>query len=313
MRVLLAIATAVGFRYVLPIFIVIASWLVPLGPAYAAQHGPVPVGDSPSDTLVDTILALEKRYKAALLADDQKAFGSLLAEDLVYIWRKGTISNKAEVLEPFMKTEWRTKQYEPWNVKIRTFGSVAVVTMRLDRVWVDPSGKYADAFAMTRVWSQSNGVWRVSTGHVTEVPAPQGSPAAHLPADTAATQPLSAEVQAILAMEERYKAGLLAHDEETFRELLADDLIHIGSEGEIVDKAQYMDFFTRGEWWYKKYKPVGVRVRTYGSVAVVTGRVDRILQANDEEIAGALTFTHVWRYSDAAWRVWSSHVATVND
>jgi len=112
-------------------------------------------------------------------------------------------------------------------------------------------------------------------------------------------------------MEERYKAGLLAPEPKTFQELLADDLIHIGFEGEIVDKAQYMDFFTRGKWRYKKYKPSAVRVRTYGPVAVVTGRVDRIIEVNGRKTKGAFAFTHVWHQSNEAWRIVSSQVTVV--
>ena len=292
------------------LLVIFSSGVLPLGSSSAATDKDTTTEASPRGPVVETILAMEKRLRAAFMEPDQGVFQDILAEDLVYIWYDGKVIRKADFLKPYKESKWRVTRFEPRNVKVRTFGSVAVVTMRVDRTWVGPDGESADGSAVTRVWSQSDAVWRLSSVQVTKVP-PTGSSAAHHPPDATPTPPLGAEAQAILAMEERYKAGLLEPDEETFRDLLADDLIHIGSEGEIVDKAQYMDLFTRGKWWYKKYKPVGVRVRMYGTVGVVTGRVDRLMQANGKEIGGAFVFTHVWHSSNGAWRIASSHVTTV--
>lgn len=115
----------------------------------------------------------------------------------------------------------------------------------------------------------------------------------------------------ILALEQRYNAGLIYRNEKDFGELLAEDLIHIGFEGQIARKNEYMSFFKTGAWRYLKYQPSNVSIKILTDAAVVTGRVDRVIRINDRETSGAFAFTHVWSREGNAWRLRSSHVTTV--
>jgi hypothetical protein len=72
---------------------------------------------------------------------------------------------------------------------------------------------------------------------------------------------------------------------------LADDLVHIGFEGQTAGKADYMTFFKQGSWQYKKYEPTNVVMKELGNRAVVTGRVDRTIVIDGKEISGAFAFT----------------------
>ena len=118
-------------------------------------------------------------------------------------------------------------------------------------------------------------------------------------------------VAAILALEQRFTAGLLERNEKEVGDLLADDLIHIGFEGQIAGKAEYMSFFKTGTWRYLDYRPSNVSVKLLGEAAVVTGRVDRVIRIGDRETRGAFAFTHVWAREGNTWRLESSHVTTV--
>jgi ketosteroid isomerase-like protein len=122
-----------------------------------------------------------------------------------------------------------------------------------------------------------------------------------------------ATINAVKELEQRYTAALLKRDAATFKELLADDMVHISFEGQIVRKDSYMDFFTRGSWQYKKYESSDVLVKSLGNGAVVTGRVDRIITISDKDISGAFSFTHVWTKTGDRWRLTSSHVTTLQN
>ncbi len=115
----------------------------------------------------------------------------------------------------------------------------------------------------------------------------------------------------ILALEQRFNAGLLDRNAKEFDQLLAEDLIHIGFEGQIAGKTEYLPFFKTGAWRYLKYQPSNISVKILADAAVVTGRVDRVIKINDRETSGAFAFTHVWSRMGHTWRLRSSHVTTV--
>ncbi|HKR61787.1 MAG TPA: nuclear transport factor 2 family protein [Pyrinomonadaceae bacterium] len=117
--------------------------------------------------------------------------------------------------------------------------------------------------------------------------------------------------QPALELERRFTTTLLKKDAVELDKLLADDLIHIGFEGQIASKAEYMGFFKQGAWQYQKYEPTNLTVKSLGDVAVVTGLVNRKIIINKVETEGAFAFTHVWSQSGGKWRLTSSHVTTV--
>ena len=133
----------------------------------------------------------------------------------------------------------------------------------------------------------------VGLQHIGQAPPPQ---------PTAAT---------VLALEKTFNSALLDRDEFKFGPLLAEDLVHVGFEGQIGGKKEYMAFFRSGAWRYLKYQSSNITVKLLGSTAVVTGRVDRIIRINETETTGAFAFTHVWSHSGSSWQVTSSHVTSV--
>ena len=70
-------------------------------------------------------------------------------------------------------------------------------------------------------------------------------------------------------------------------------------------------FFRGGDWKYSEYRLVEPKVTLEGSVAVVTGRVERRIVVAGKETAGAFAFTHVWAPRTGAMRVISSQVSAV--
>jgi ketosteroid isomerase-like protein len=111
-----------------------------------------------------------------------------------------------------------------------------------------------------------------------------------------------------LALEERWAVALRERNEAAFGRLLAEDLTHVGLEGQIVGKREYMAFFKTGDWRYNEYSLVDPQVTLEGCAAVVTGRVQRRIVVNGKETAGAFAFTHVWARRGGEWRVIASQV-----
>lgn len=115
----------------------------------------------------------------------------------------------------------------------------------------------------------------------------------------------------ILAIEQRFTDSLVRRDPVAHDALLADDLVHIGFEGQIAAKTEYMTFFRQGDWKYTRYATSNVAVKRLGSTAVVTGRADRAIFVNGRETIGAFVFTHVWTRSGEIWRLTSSQLTNV--
>ena len=120
-----------------------------------------------------------------------------------------------------------------------------------------------------------------------------------------------ASVDSITQIEQRYNEALMKRDAAEFDRLLANDLVHISFEGQSAGKAEYMAFFRQGAWQYKKYEPSNVKVKMLGNMAVVTGRVDRVIVVNNRETTGAFAFTHVWSRIDDRWQLTSSQLTTI--
>lgn len=119
------------------------------------------------------------------------------------------------------------------------------------------------------------------------------------------------EPETFLELERRFASALLERDGKVVDSLLAEDLIHIGFEGQIARKAEYMSFFNQGDWRYSKYSTSDLSVKVFPDSAVVTGRADRIIRVGGKETTGALAFTHVWARAGDGWRISSSHLTTV--
>lgn len=112
----------------------------------------------------------------------------------------------------------------------------------------------------------------------------------------------------VLVLEEQWASALRERDEVAFGKLLAEDLRHVGFEGQIVGKREYMSFFSTGDWRYSEYSIVDPQVMIEGCAAVVTGRVQRRIVVNGKETAGVFAFTHVWAKRGGEWRVIASQV-----
>ena len=91
-------------------------------------------------------------------------------------------------------------------------------------------------------------MWLVLLAGFGSAPVLQGqSAAAPAPAD-------------VMALEEQWAGALRERNDVAFGKLLAEDLRHVGFEGQIVGKREYMAFFNTSDWRYTEYSLVAPKV-----------------------------------------------------
>src|SRR4029079_899916 len=114
-----------------------------------------------------------------------------------------------------------------------------------------------------------------------------------------AQQPSSSGVEgSIRRLEERWRAAQQMNDRAAFKELLAPDVSVSGDSGPLRDRADYIA--SRSGSWIPKSTSFTIdelRLRTFGTVVVVTGRGVTTGPGTHAEAR----FTHVWARRDAKW------------
>ena len=104
----------------------------------------------------------------------------------------------------------------------------------------------------------------------------------------------------ILQLEEQWRVAQHTNDAAAYSRLLAPDLTFIGTSGSLRDRADYIaSRATSSIPPAATYEFNELRVRMFGTVAIVTGR---------EETTGQRTtfqarFTHVWARRNGRWQL----------
>ncbi len=136
-------------------------------------------------------------------------------------------------------------------------------------------------------------------------------------AGTAAQQPASSVAAAAADAERgvrdaeaaRLKA-FLEHDVKTMSALLADEMVHVTSDGRTRNKTQFMDDFVNRPTGFSQFVTDEMEVIVIGDVAVTRGRYHNLVA---QRAYGAplkyARFLRVWVRRNGAWQL-LSHQAT---
>ena len=106
--------------------------------------------------------------------------------------------------------------------------------------------------------------------------------------------------QAILQLEDQWKAAQRNTDTSAFSRLLAPDFTFIGTSGSFRDRAGYAG--SRAGSWIPQgttFTVTDLHIRIYGPTAVVTGREN----TSGPRFTGSTRFTHVWVRRQGEWRM----------
>lgn len=117
----------------------------------------------------------------------------------------------------------------------------------------------------------------------------------------AATDPL-------LAIEaERFRLTE-AGDVDAIEKMLDDELSYCHTTGRCESKAEYLANLRSGRTKYHKIEVVSSRVRNYGNLAILNGRITIDVEAGGQSVQGLkMSYTDVYRRVGNQWRMVAWH------
>ncbi len=95
------------------------------------------------------------------------------------------------------------------------------------------------------------------------------------------------------AEQARY-AAQVSGDFAALEGMIGDDLVYIHSSSNVDTKASFIESQRSGTVRYKDMKPLEFKVRTYGGVGIVSGRLDVEVTVRGQENSLKLLFHSVW-------------------
>jgi ketosteroid isomerase-like protein len=116
----------------------------------------------------------------------------------------------------------------------------------------------------------------------------------------------------IVAMEAELRAAQLSSDVAALDELIDDDLLFTGPDGELASKADDLAAHREGLLRLSAHEPEEMRIRRVGEdVAVVALRTRLAGVFAGMPFSGTYRYTRVWVRSGGRWRIVAGHVSEV--
>ena len=135
----------------------------------APYPGAVMRDDPTTGPADDALRACEAALRQAQLAGDAAALDRLVDEALVFTGPDGALYGKADDLEAHRQGWVRITRLDPSEERVQRFGSIAVVSVRMEMAGTFRGTAFAGPFRYTRVWCERPDGWRVVAGHVSAV------------------------------------------------------------------------------------------------------------------------------------------------
>jgi len=117
----------------------------------------------------------------------------------------------------------------------------------------------------------------------------------------------------LLRAERALQAAQLASDVDELDRLLHPDLLAVGPDGQLADKAGDLAAHRSGVFEIGELTEQDVQVRIAGDTAVTFVVVQIRGAIAGEEVSGRMRYTRTWTRDDGAWRVIAAHIAPAAD
>ena len=128
-------------------------------------------------------------------------------------------------------------------------------------------------------------------------------PAAGTMADTPKAPP-----DPMLAFEAERFRMTAARDIEGVERVLADDLSYCHTTGRCETKEEYIANLRSGRTRYHKIEVLDSRVRYYGDIAILNGRISIDVEAGGQSVKGLkMSYTDVYRRTEGRWLMIAWH------
>jgi ketosteroid isomerase-like protein len=121
--------------------------------------------------------------------------------------------------------------------------------------------------------------------------------------------PLSAQDDALLHRDSLWNSLRLSGDAAALAPFLADDWLLTHSDGRIQDKTDYLAELASRRRSNSKVENLGVRIRQYDQVAIVTGISVQSGVTDGQPWSGRFRFTRTWIRHDGVWKTVASHTS----
>jgi len=105
----------------------------------------------------------------------------------------------------------------------------------------------------------------------------------------------------IKKVEQERNQAILRSDTAALDRMTSDDYTVIDQRGELLTKAQILGGFKSGAIKFDSRELSDLNVRTYGSTAVVTGRISQKATENGKDTSGESRFTRVYVKEKGRW------------
>ena len=118
----------------------------------------------------------------------------------------------------------------------------------------------------------------------------------------------------IVILEARIRAAQLSADVTALEDLISDDLLFTGPDGQLGTKAQDLEAYWSGTIQFMEHIPEELHIRRVGAdVAITSLRAQLTVNVAGTLTRGTYRYTRVWAREDGrAWRVVGGHVSLVN-
>jgi ketosteroid isomerase-like protein len=126
---------------------------------------------------------------------------------------------------------------------------------------------------------------------------------------TTADYDLVVSDEGVLAAERALQAAQLAGDADALDRLLHPDLLAVGPDGNLADKASDLAAHRAGVFKIHELEQQDLRVVSDGRTAVTFVLVRLRGSAGDQEIAGLVRYTRTWVHGPDGWQVLAAHIA----
>jgi ketosteroid isomerase-like protein len=113
----------------------------------------------------------------------------------------------------------------------------------------------------------------------------------------------------VLAADRALQAAQVAGDVDELDRLLHPDLLAVGPDGRLVDKAEDLAAHRAGVFEISELDEEDLRVITAGDTAVTFVLVRLRGRIGDDEVSGHVRYTRTWTNDGGAWRVLAAHIS----
>ena len=112
-------------------------------------------------------------------------------------------------------------------------------------------------------------------------------------------------------MERRLRAAMLNSDLTELDALLADDLLAVGPDGQLVSKADDLAMHRSGQVRIVAIEPVEVTIKPVADTVIVFALMALQVTFEGRPIAGHYRYTRVWTRRAGGWQISAAHISPV--